>query len=318
MIKTKLGITLAGVLALTITSARADLFGSGGNAFTIDFVTIGNAGNVADTTGSPNPAGSVAYDYRIGKYEISRDMITKASTEGSLGITLADMTPHGGNGVNRPATGITWYEAGTFVNWLNTSSGGSAAYKFVSGSFALWTAGDTLDYDASNPYRSLRATYWLPSMDEWYKAAYYDPNTGTYFDYATGSNTAPTAVASGTTAGTAVYDQTYSTGPADITNTGGLSPYGTMAQNGNAWEWEETAGDLVNSTTGENRGLRSATWYDVAGFMPSSFRIDVSPLSAGADVGFRVAGVIPEPSSTVLMCSASLLALARRRRRAAL
>ena len=51
---TKLGITLAGVLALIVTSAHADTFGSGGNAFTIDFVTIGDPGNANDsgTTGS--------------------------------------------------------------------------------------------------------------------------------------------------------------------------------------------------------------------------------------------------------------------------
>ena len=35
----------------------ADTFGSGANTFNIDFVHIGNPGNPADTTGSPNPAG---------------------------------------------------------------------------------------------------------------------------------------------------------------------------------------------------------------------------------------------------------------------
>jgi hypothetical protein len=58
----------------------ADTFGSGANTFDIEFVTIGNPGNPADTTGSPNPAGKVDYVYRIGTYEISRDMITKATT----------------------------------------------------------------------------------------------------------------------------------------------------------------------------------------------------------------------------------------------
>ena len=56
---------------------------------------------------------------------------------------------------------------------------------------------------------------------------------GGYCDYATGSDTAPTAVASGTGAGTAVYSQSFEAGPADITNAGGLSSYGTMAQSGN-------------------------------------------------------------------------------------
>ena len=57
-------ILLAALVANTF-SARAwsDTFGSGANTFNIDFVTIGNPGNAADTTGNPNPAGSVAYTY---------------------------------------------------------------------------------------------------------------------------------------------------------------------------------------------------------------------------------------------------------------
>ena len=47
----------------------ADTFGSGANSFDIDFVTIGNPGNPPDTTGVPNPAGSVPYVYRMGKYD---------------------------------------------------------------------------------------------------------------------------------------------------------------------------------------------------------------------------------------------------------
>ncbi len=94
-------------------------------------VTIGMPGNVADTTGFPNPAGAVGYAYNIGKYEVSRDMVTKANASGSLGISLQDMTSSGGNGANRPATGIQWNEAARFVNWLNTGTGGFAAYKFM-------------------------------------------------------------------------------------------------------------------------------------------------------------------------------------------
>ena len=99
------------------------------------------------------------------------------------------------------STGITWYEAATFVNWLNTSSGGTAAYKFSGTTFQLWDAGDTLDYDSSNPYRSRRAKYCLPSVDEWYKAAYYDPVSDTYSDYATGGDV-PTGHPASTAGGT--------------------------------------------------------------------------------------------------------------------
>jgi formylglycine-generating enzyme required for sulfatase activity len=304
--------TLAFVTALlllaagSLTTHAANLtFGTGGNQFSIDFVEIGNANTADDTTGAPNPAGKVEYEFRIGKHEISRDMITKANAEGALGITLADLTAYGGNGADRPATGISWFEAATFVNWLNTSQGFNAAYKFdtVGGTFALWESGDA-GYDASNPYRNTSAAYYLPSMDEWYKAAYYDPDLngglGGYFDYATGSDTAPTAVAGGTTAGTAVYQG--QAGPADITNAGGLGPYGTMAQSGNVWEWEETAVDLVNDTTGENRGRRGGPWTNNGPNLTSSARNGVTnPAGGGIHSGFRVAGLLdprhPVPAS---------------------
>jgi hypothetical protein len=119
---------------LTAQAAIIDTFGTGTNAFTMTFVPIGNPGNAPDTTGSPNPAGSVGYHYNMGKYEVSRDMINKANAAGGLGITLQDMVGIGiptGNGANRPATGVSWNEAARYVNWLNTSQGYSPAYKFA-------------------------------------------------------------------------------------------------------------------------------------------------------------------------------------------
>ena len=48
-------------------------------------MTIGNPGNPPDA--NPNPAGRVPYSYRIGKYEISEQMIDKANAAGGLGVT---------------------------------------------------------------------------------------------------------------------------------------------------------------------------------------------------------------------------------------
>ncbi|MFN5271930.1 MAG: SUMF1/EgtB/PvdO family nonheme iron enzyme, partial [Planctomycetota bacterium] len=246
--------TMAGMAATS--QAGVVSFGSGANQFNMEFVTIGNPNNDADTTVAPNPAGRVTYTYDIGKFEVSRDMITKFNASQSLQISLEDMTSFDGNGANKPATGISWNEAARFVNWLNTSTGGVAAYNFttsgVNDNIAVWTSTDTADYDSSNPYRSKRAKYFLPSYNEWYKAAYYNPTNSTYYDYANGSDTAPGAVASGTTAGTAVYDG--QSGPADVNLAGGLSPYGVMGLGGNVFEWEESSGDLANSSGSSSRG----------------------------------------------------------------
>ena len=258
-------ILLLTLLALGYQGASAESllesFGSGDNAFTMDFVTIGNPNNVADERalefGAPNPAGSVAYTYNLGMYEVSRDQITKANAAGSLGITLQDMTNYGGNGLLKPATGISYYEAAKYVNWLNTSTGNTAAYKFDgSGNFQLWSAGDA-GYDANNLFRNSLAKYVIASSPEWYKGAYGKAD-GSWSNFPNGTDSAPTAVASGTAANTAVYNG--QSGPADIDNAGGLSAYGTMGQGGNVWEWMETAYDGTNNTAGENRELRGGSW----------------------------------------------------------
>ena len=305
-------------LALGYQTASAQLvtesFGSGANAFTMDFAIIGNPGNAADTTGSPNPAGSVAYTYSLGKYEVSRDMITKANSAGTLGITLADMTSYGGDGVNRPATGISWYEAATYVNWLNTSTGGTAAYKFSGSTFQLWSSTDA-GYNASNKFRNSNAKFWLPSTDEWYKGAYGRVD-GSWSNFPNGTDIAPTAVAGGTDPNTAV--QGGQAGPADITNAGGLSAYGTTGQGGNVWEWNETAFDGTNDTAGENRELRGGSWSfgnggsgGVGGSDPG--RIGYPP-DEDYFLGFRVASV-PEPSAlSLLAIGLGGLAVLRRRK----
>ena len=301
-------------------------FGIGGDAFNMEFVAIGNADNADDTTGSPTPAGKVEYAYQMGKYEVSRDMVSKATAAGVLGITMSDMSSYGGNGVNRPATGVSWNEAARFVNWLNTSEGYQAAYNFttsgVNDNISLWNAGDgfALGGSSENLFRHKDAQFWLPSMDEWYKAAYYDPGSVTYFDFPNGSNTQPTAVASGDGTNEAVYDG--QSGPADIMSAGGLSPYGIMGLGGNVYEWEETNYSLNNSLPpgSSARGFRGGDWLNDSSVLSSSFRLNDSPAIEDNNIGFRVASLssdavaVPEPSSLIMFSTMALSALWYRKR----
>jgi len=303
----------ASVNAQTITT---ETFGSGANQFQVEFVTIGNPGNVADTTGAPNPVGRVDYVYNLGKHEISRSMITKANLAGGLGITLSDMTEFvGGNSASHSATGISWNEAARFVNWLNTSQGFQAAYKFTTSgandNISLWGEGE---YSGSNPYRHKNAYYFLPSVDEWYKGAYGSPD-GTWFDFPNGSDSAPAGVSGGTSG--AVYMQSYWQGPAAFNNAGGLSPYGTMGQGGNVFEWTESAYDGSNDSASEFRELRGGSWYTPFGSNDLSVSVRSPGHPAGDDdafLGFRVASV-PEPSSlSLLLAGGAVFAAVRRRR----
>ena len=302
----RLFATLAITCSLLVASspdAGLITFGSDANQFNMEFVEIGSPGNAADTSTSGNPgsAGAVSYTYNMGKYEVSRDMITKANVEGNLGITMANMSfVTGGTRGDMPATGVSWFEAAKFVNWLNTEQGFQAAYNFDdSGDFQLWSSADAWQLDGENLFRHKDAGFWLPSVDEWYKAAYFDPVSGSYFNYPTSDGSVPTPVSGGTVDKTAVYSQSTSTGPADITNAGGLSPFGVMGMGGNVFEWEETTSNLLNNSISSTRGVRGGSWVSGSFNLSSSSRISFDPaIESSKSVGFRVAS-LSSPAAVV-------------------
>ena len=301
----------------------ADTFGTGANQFTIPFVSIGLTNVPADTNG----LGAVPYEYRMGTYEISQNDITMATASGMVNVAAGAWTG------NQPAANISWYEAAAFVNWLNTSTGNTAAYNLTFGwsqemnenvwSMALWPSDQAWTAGGTNLYRNKDAYYFLPSVDEWYKAAYlgivwqeylypqgYYPN---YFEYPTGSDAPPEPVASGTNAGTAVYDQPQSghnavTNPANVDIAGGLSQFGTMGQGGNVWELLESAVQDDNISPSENRENLGGSWSDDKNPLSSANADQDGTVGAPGsdpgmppelgfpDTGFRVASV-PEPST---------------------
>ena len=278
-----------------ILNLHADSFYINGVNFDIQFVTIGNEGNAPDLStsaeyGWSNPAGvgRVDYVYRMAKYEV-----------GYLGQQSG-----------------SWFGAAQFINDLNTSKGYQAAYKFdVNGQFQLWGAGE---YNGTNQYRHKNAVYFLPSLDEFYKAAYYDPaknsGVGGYWEYATASDSTPIPTSGGTDPYTAVWQK--SGMGADVKNAGGLSAYGTMAQNGNYQEWIETALDAVNNDPNETRNLTSGNWSNIHDAMGKSKRDAHNPaVGDNMWINFRVASV-PEPSALSLLAVGlgGLAILARRRR----
>ena len=171
------------------------------------------------------------------------------------------------------------------------------------------------------PLSAQGCVLFLPSDDEWYKAAFHknDGVTANYWDYATGSNAIPDGLDfNGDTTFDVVFQQDFNQGqPNAVTNVGLASPYGTMGQNGNVYEWQESAYDGVNdnlSSPNEFRALRGGSWQNTEASLRSSDRNDRIPPNSGYDYGFRVASVVPEPSSALLLLgSGAMLALRRRR-----
>jgi hypothetical protein len=285
-----------------------DKFGCGSNQFTIDFVNVGNAGNSGFDVKRHN-YGSVPYEYRISTYEVSQSNITMATNGGLLGVTAGAWSP------NQPAAFLKWYEAAAFVNWLNTESGNQPAYNLAynggsinsSWVMSLWSPEDAWQNGGQNLFRNENAYYFLPNENEWFKSAYQINNgvTAGYWNYPTGSNTAPTSVLSGTAAGTAVYGQSPTSSPSSVYSAGGLSAYGTMGQGGNVAEWLETSSTGSNTIPFENRIIIGGAVNNESQVLQASNRTtySVNPAFEDPYIGFRVAsadvgvGAISGPSA---------------------
>ncbi len=335
-IKMRMAVKLTAVtLVLLAGSVQAETVTFAEGAFDIDFSTIGNPGNPDWRDGQPSAIGGVDYIYQISTYAVSVEMVNVYNAD-TRPIAGPAITTGSAYGTNRPAYGVSVNEAMRFVNWLNRDGGFQEAYKFTTDggndNLALWTPADA-GYDANNPYRNSNARYVLPTNDEWYKAAFYDPNkdggAGGYWTYAFGSDAVPMGTSGGTDPGTAVYRYFAGDGipaedawpdppaPAAIDNAGGLSPYGTMGQTGNYWErlespWYNT-GDFLPGTI---RPILGGRWNDPHGALELRyFGLTFPPDDENSGVGFRVGTTVPEPGTMLLLTLGGLGVLRRRRRR---
>jgi formylglycine-generating enzyme required for sulfatase activity len=273
--------------------SMADTFGTGANQFMMDFVTIGNAGNAADTYGTPG-CGAVGYNYRIGKYEVTNaqwNAFTAAAGAPTGNPTSAYDSSAYPTGLQQPTNCVSWYEAAQFCNYLTSGNKSLGAYQLgTDGSITINRAAALSAYGTA---------YVIPTENEWYKAAYFKPNGSGYSLYANGLNTIPAA-----DNGWNYYGGTYST-PWNV-GTGALEQNGTKDMMGNVWEWNETL------LYGSGRGMRGGSCSYYAYYLASSSRYANYPYDDGG-IGFRVASIVPEPFSLTLLFLGGLALRYRKR-----
>jgi len=321
---------LAGFCVLASSAAQADVFNMGPGLTNLEFVPVGNAGNDNDDTGY----GSVAEPYLIGKYEVTnaqwREFLTaKASVGDPYGLYNTEMAEWGGitrsglgtvedpyiyspkggdaNWDNRPVNYVSLWDAARFCNWLHNARGTgdteSGAYVNI---------GNEITFA-----RQPGALYFIPTNNEWYKAAYHknDGVTTNYFDYPTSSDSTPSNDLIDPDPGnSANFDSNWPNQPADFTigppyyaSVAGefensASPYGTFDQGGNLSELNESV------AYGSYRVLRGGSWYERLLELAGSEADLQFAWQEENIVGFRVASV-PEPGSIVLLVCGAVAGL---------
>jgi formylglycine-generating enzyme required for sulfatase activity len=290
-------ILVAAIVLAIANIAYAEIFGTGANQFTIDFVPI--SGDTNPTSGY----GIVNNDYRIGTYEITNEQWNKFTNiygipTGSPSNAYDESAYWTGTDV--PTNGLSWYEGAQFVNYLNTSTGHQAAYKFTGTqgqsdyTFVPWDIADT-GYDVSNPYRNSSAFYFLPTEDEWVKAAYWNgASLQTY------TNASPGDLVSGEP-DPSKWNYALSAGsePWNV-GSGSEELNSTFDMMGNVWEWMESPYYSGDYLSGPYRVRRGGSFVGDGFDLRSSYRVNIYPYFQSASVGFRVASV-PEPATLLLL-----------------
>ncbi len=279
----------------------------------VDLQSVVNANNGADASGY----GRVNYNFRMGQYEINNRQYAfflnavDASGSNTLslynpsmavdtrgGITNNRLNPNGSkyqirnNMAEKPVVYVSFWDACRYVNWLHNGQGAGGT---ESGAYAL----NAVSPDNASVSRDPSSRYFLPTEDEWYKAAYYNGTTTVYAAYPVqGATTLKVAQVNSTGAitngsvtvanygmGVIWNQQTGNVSSVGSAGTNSVSYYGMFDMGGNVFEWLETIAE-----TG-NRAVRGGCWFSSESALRSSYRLDYIASNEYSSVGFRIAGI---------------------------
>ncbi|MDR2430102.1 MAG: formylglycine-generating enzyme family protein [Puniceicoccales bacterium] len=323
----------------------------------ISFAHIGDINNGQDTFNG-TVYGDVGYEYYISKYAVTQGQwvdflnavatdrsvvdlpanqgiknlyspnmagsndayngIKRTETAGTYSYSLLDEDVY----AKRPVVYVTLLSAKRFCNWL-TNGGGSTEDGIYN-----MSAGDNAERTALWGQAGAVA---LPTENEWYKAAYYDPNKSGgagYYTYAFGGRNGDTIshdYANYYEGGNVYYNtmgdgfgnRTYYMNEVDFFE-GYASAYGAVDMTGNVWEWTDSPHETYTTA----RVVRGASYtYSASSLAAGSSRPNRFPVAENSTLGFRVASLapIPEPAEIGVIGGAlvGLLCLVRRRRKKA-
>jgi formylglycine-generating enzyme required for sulfatase activity len=304
-------------------------------------VLVADPGNAADLDefGSPSH-GAVNYNYRIGKYEVTNsqyaEFLNAAAASDPYGLFNPTMASNARGGITRsgssgsysyavksnmgdkPVNYVSLFDAMRFSNWMHNGQGAGSTEN---GAYPL--NGVAVPVALSPLDRQAGAKWFLPTQDEWHKAAYYQPSAAGgdvdgYWHYATRSNTLPTqAIVNSPTpdiANPGFNVANYDLGVGFQTTVGTAGPlsrsyYGTYDQSGNVEEWTDATGDPNTYNTyavyrrgGSYNESLAGPGYNISAY-GALYSFSTTELSY---VGFRMA-TVPEPGSLAIAIAGCLL-----------
>lgn len=320
---------VAASAALVAAAPRAYAGAVPPNDYGLSWKTIGAPGN-RGTLPSEMPqtpdyrsVGAVGHTYRLTQTEITNAQWIEfvrayepyyTGLLGGMsggGITFLGQYVIVGN-PNGPAE-ISWENAARYCNWLHNGKA-STAEAFAQGVYDTSTF--TRNPDGSYNHvltHTADAKYWIPTLDEWVKGAYYDPHkNGTgidgYWLYPGRSDSPPI---SGPPSAGGQTNAGPGSGPTSVGSyPDAQSPWGLLDTSGGVEEWTSTGGPSLPHIPLLRNSSRRANDYAVLDRLDFFLQLE-SPVGIGA--GLRLAASIPSPASTVLV-GANLLVQIRRTR----